>query len=119
MGVNAKVSDPISRARRLRKQSTDAEKVLWRHLRGHQILGLQFRRQEPIGRYIADFVCYQRRLVIELDGGQHQEQAVYDAERTRWLKSRGFKVIRFWNDDVLKEADGVLEAIAIALQEAP
>ncbi len=75
------------------------------------------RRQEPIGKYIVDFLCYRRRLVVELDGGQHQEQADYDNERTRWLKSRGFKVIRFWNDDVLKETDGVLEAILIALRE--
>ena len=116
MGVNPAVPDTTSRARRLRKQSTEAEKLLWSHLRRHQVLGFQFRRQEPIGRYIVDFVCYQRRLVIELDGGQHQEQANYDNERTRWLASRGFRVIRFWNDDVLTETNGVLEAIAQALQ---
>ena len=109
--------DGISKARRLRKDSTEAEKLLWRHLRNHQLHGYQFRRQEPIGKYIVDFLCYRRRLAVELDGGQHQEQADYDNERTRWLKSRGFKVIRFWNDDVLKETDGVLEAISIALRE--
>ena len=81
------------------------------------MLGYQFRRQEPIGKYIVDFLCYQQRLVIELDGGQHQEQADYDTERTRWLEYRGFRVIRFWNDDVLRETEGVLEAIRIALQE--
>ena len=81
------------------------------------MLGYQFRRQEPMGRYVVDFVCYQRRLVIELDGGQHGEQAEYDAERTRWLESRGFRVVRFWNDAVLKETDGVLEALLLALQE--
>ena len=80
------------------------------------MLGYQFRRQEPIGNYVADFVCYQRRLVIEIDGGQHFEQSNYDAERTKLLESRGFRVVRFWNEDVLKGTDGVLDAIFLALQ---
>ena len=117
MGVKCTVHEPISRARRLRKEATDAETLLWSHLRRHQMLGYQFRRQEPIGKYIVDFVSYRPRLVVELDGGQHSEQADYDTQRTRWLEFRGFKVIRFWNDDVLKETDGVLDAILLSLQE--
>ena len=81
-------------------------------------MGYKFRRQAPVGKYIVDFLCYRPRLVVELDGGQHQEQADYDNERTRWLESRGFKVIRFWNNQVLEEAEAVEEAILIALQEA-
>ena len=81
--------------------------------------GQKFRRQEPIGQYIVDFVSYRRRLIIELDGGHHSEQVDYDSERTRWLESRGFRVMRFWNDDVLKETEGVLEVILSALRESP
>ena len=82
------------------------------------MLGYQFRRQEPVGKYIVDFICYQKRLVIELEGGQHQEQADYDAERTRWLASRGFGVIRFWNEEVRSNIDGVLDKIEMELGEA-
>ena len=117
MGVIRHLREPVTKARHLRKQSTDAEKLLWSNLRSHQMFGFQFRRQEPIGRYIVDFVCYRRRLIIELDGGHHQEQAGYDSERTDWLSQRGFKVIRFWNDDVVDNIDGVLDAIYLALQE--
>ena len=117
MEVICPVRDPIARARRLRKESTEAEKLLWSHLRRHQMLGFQFRRQEPIGRYIADFVCYKRRLIIELDGGQHQEQTDYDNERSLVLNSHGFRVVRFWNNDVLSNMEGVLAAIVIALQD--
>ena len=116
MGVKHQVTDPISRARHLRKQSTEAEKLLWSNLRRHQLLGYQFRRQEPIGNYIVDFVCYQRRLVVELDGGHHQEQITYDNERTKTLESRGFRVIRFWNDDVLLNQEGVLAEILMLLE---
>ncbi len=118
MGVKRRMKDPVFRARGLRKQSTEAEKLLWNHLRRHQLAGFQFRRQEPIGKYITDFVCYQRRLIIELDGGQHQDQADYDAEHTRWLVSRGFDVIRFWNEEVLGNIDGVLDKIEMELGEA-
>ena len=79
--------------------------------------GYKFRRQAPVGKYIIDFLCYRPRLAVELDGGQHQEQVDYDAERTRWLESRGFKVIRFWNNQVLEEPEGVEDAILIALQK--
>ena len=109
------MANTTSRARRLREELTEAERLLWRNLRGHQMLGYPFLRQEPLGRYIVDLVCYQQRLIIELDGGQYSEQVDYDRERTRWLESRAFKVVRFWNDDVSQETDGVLESIRLAL----
>ena len=89
---------------------------MWYLLRNRRLAGYKFRRQAPIGKYIVDFLCYERRLIIELDGGQHQEQADYDNERTRWLESTGFRVIRFWNNEMLQETDGVQEAILTALQ---
>ena len=106
-----------SKARILRKQSTDAEIVLWNILRNRQLTSYKFRRQAPIGKYIVDFLCFERKLVVELDGGQHQEQADYDAERTRALESRGYRVIRFWNNLALEDTDAVLQAILIALEE--
>ena len=107
-----------SRARGLREDSTEAEVILWGLLRGRQLLGYKFRRQFSVGMYFVDFVCLDRKLIVELDGGQHQEQADYDSERTRWLASRGFRVFRFWNSDVLGNLEGVLSAIAVALEEA-
>ena len=90
------------------------------HLRLRQLDDHKFRRQYVIGPYIVDFVCLQRRLVVEVDGGQHgQERAGYDAERTRWLQSRGHRVLRFWNNDVLRNVDGVLEVIRQTLAEVP
>jgi len=100
-----------ARAKELRKNSTDAERVLWQRLRAHRFAGYKFRRQQPLGRYIVDFVCFEKYLIIELDGGQHAEQAVYDAERSIWLQSQGFRVLRFWNHEVLKDAEAVTEAI--------
>lgn len=104
-----------ARARQLRREMTDAERLLWRRLRSKQ-LGYGFRRQVPFGRYIVDFVCFDRRLVIEVDGGHHAEQVAYDTERTQWLESYGFRVLRFWNNDVLREIEGVLQAILAALR---
>jgi very-short-patch-repair endonuclease len=103
-------------ARRLRRNSTDAELRLWNRLRSRAIDGCKFVRQEPIGPYVVDFVCRERRLVIEVDGGQHNES---DADRIRdqWLRNRNYRVLRFWNNDVLSNTNGVLETIAIALQE--
>lgn len=96
-------------ARQLRKNMTDAERRLWQHLRSKQTLGYKFRRQEPIGSYIVDFVCYEKKLIIEVDGGQHLEkQAEYDKARDAWLKEQGFTVLRFWNNHVLGNTDGVL-----------
>ena len=82
-------------------QSTDAKKAIWRQLRNRQVGDYKFRRQVPLGPYIVDFVCFEQRLVVEIGGGQHQAQADYDNERTEWLKSQGFRVLRFWNNEVL------------------
>ena len=99
------------RARALRKSSTDAETQLWHRLRNRQLLGLKFRRQRPVGRYIADFACLEIGLVIELDGGQHLEQLAYDRKREQELQALGFRTLRFWDHEVLKETDAVMEKI--------
>jgi very-short-patch-repair endonuclease len=99
------------RARRLRSDMTDAEQALWRALRRRAIDGAQFRRQAPIGCYIVDFVCFERRLVVEIDGGQHADRMAEDQARTEWLGQQGFRVLRFWNNDVFLHLDGVLEKI--------
>jgi BirA family biotin operon repressor/biotin-[acetyl-CoA-carboxylase] ligase len=106
-------------ARQLRRDMTDAERCLWRHLRAHRFASEKFRRQEPIGPYTVDFVTHRSRLIIELDGGQHAERVEHDRERTRWLESRGYRVIRFWNNQMLTETESVLEAIALALAPSP
>jgi very-short-patch-repair endonuclease len=98
-----------SLSRSLRKRPTDAERLLWKYLRTKQIEGLKFRRQEPIGNYIVDFVCYERAVIVEVDGGQHS--AEIDADRDTWLSTQGFKVLRFWNHDVLLNIEGVSEMI--------
>jgi very-short-patch-repair endonuclease len=104
-----------SQARRLRRQSTDAERKLWNRLRSRSINGFKFVRQEPIGPYVVDFVCREQRLVIEVDGGQHATDK-RDAVRDGWLTQHRFRVLRFWNNDVLSNIEGVLETIANALQ---
>jgi very-short-patch-repair endonuclease len=103
----------IVNARTLRKKSTDAEIKLWRYLRARRLMGLKFRRQCPLGCYIVDFICIEEKLIIELDGGQHNEnrQRDYDERRTEFLNSLGFEVIRFWNNDVLMQFDVVLDEI--------
>jgi very-short-patch-repair endonuclease len=108
-----------SNARALRKNSTDAECILWSELRGHRLTGASFRRQIPIGSYIADFICHAAKLVIELDGGQHfSDQAEHaDAVRSAVIETQGFKVLRFSNHDVMTNRAGVLETIATALAE--
>jgi len=103
------------RSRRLRRDSTTAELKLWNRVRSRALAGFKFVRQEPIGRYVVDFVCRERRLVIELDGGQHAESE-RDMLRDRWLAERRYRVLRFWNNDVISNIDGVLETIATALQ---
>jgi len=90
-------------ARTLRRRLTDAEQKIWRHIRKRQLMGFRFRRQAPIGKYIVDFVCLEQRLIIELDGGQHAVNQDYDRSRSEWLRSQGFKVIRFWNHDVMNK----------------
>jgi very-short-patch-repair endonuclease len=105
---------PLDFARRLRRDMTDAERALWRLLRDRRMDGWRFRRQEPIDRYIVDFVCFEARLVIEVDGGQHYES---ESDRTRdaYLQSQGFRVLRLWNTDVLGNRDGVYRTIMTAL----
>jgi very-short-patch-repair endonuclease len=98
-------------ARDLRKRSTDAERLLWSRLRDKQMDGLKFRRQEQMGLFIADFVCFEKHLIIEADGGQHVAEREKDAERTAWLNSQGFTVLRFWNNEILTNIDGVLDKI--------
>jgi very-short-patch-repair endonuclease len=100
---------------------TDAERKLWRGLRNLPLDGSHFRRQATIGPYFADFACHEKRLVIELDGGQHGTEihARQDAERDAFMKSRGYRVLRFWNNDVMQNIDGVLEVIAEALAVPP
>jgi len=115
------IPDFTALARELRKTQTDTESKLWNILRGRNFGNFKFRRQEQIGRYIVDFVCYEKRLIVELDGGQHNEDKniEYDAIRTRYLESQNFTVIRFWNNEVFTEIESVLEAIWIALMESP
>ena len=107
-----------TRARQLRENQTDAERRMWMLLRDRRLAHLKFRRQVSIGRYYVDLLCLQKRLIIELDGGQHNEKPD-DAIRTAWLESQDFKVIRFWNNDVLKNREGVLTAILLALKRTP
>jgi len=109
----------VTKARNLRVASTDVERLLWTHLRGRHLGNFKFRRQQPIVGYIVDFVCVQTRLVVELDGGQHAEHAAQDAHRTAMLEKNGFRVVRFWNDDVLKNLEGVLEEILRQLEAPP
>jgi very-short-patch-repair endonuclease len=102
---------PSTRARELRSTPIDAEIRLWSRLRRKQLDGFRFRRQQPIGPFIVDFFCPEARLVVEVDGGQHNVEEEKDAARTRWLEERGYRVVRFWNNDVLSNTDGVLLAI--------
>ena len=105
-------------ARTLRSASTDAELALWRYLRARRMSDLKFRRQFPISGYVVDFVCLEKKLVVELDGGQHEENQVGDERRTAVLARSGFRVLRFWNDEVLKNIDAVLAEI-LRVAEAP
>ncbi|MCB0119709.1 MAG: endonuclease domain-containing protein [Anaerolineales bacterium] len=111
-------SNPKARTRaiELRKELTPAEAKLWAYLRNDQ-LGVSFRRQHAIGNYIPDFVCIEKKLIIELDGSQHLEQEEYDKERTQYLESQGYKVIRFWNNEVTNNIEGVILVIMNALEK--
>jgi very-short-patch-repair endonuclease len=108
-----KHSSQTAFARELRQQQTDAEKVLWAKLRSKQLAGAKFRRQEPIGPYIVDFVSFEHRLILEIDGGHHNHPEVQqaDKDRTGWLMDQGFQIVRFWNNEVLTNIDGALERI--------
>jgi very-short-patch-repair endonuclease len=106
-------------ARLLRRNKTIAERHLWSRLRNGQISGAKFRRQHPVGYYIVDFICLEQGLVLEIDGNQHKEEPVVanDLERTRYLESRGYRVLRFWNGDILNNIEGVLKRITDALYD--
>jgi very-short-patch-repair endonuclease len=106
----------FGRAKELHRNMSPAEARLWARLRVHRTAGVHFRNQHAIGNYIVDFCAPRRKLVIELDGSQHLEQAEYDAERTEYLRSKGYKVLRFWNDQVMKDIEGVLRVIAEELE---
>ena len=100
-----------SLAKNLRKNQTDVEKLLWQKLKARQVEGVKFRRQQPIGDFIVDFVSFEKRLIIELDGGQHTVMREVDTERDKVFTKKGYKVLRFWNSDVLENEQGVLEVI--------
>jgi crossover junction endodeoxyribonuclease RuvC len=102
----------------LRQDATEVEKCLWHRLRAGQVEGVKFRRQEPILGFTVDFVCHAHRLIVELDGGQHAATTATDERRTKLLSQAGFRVLRFWNNDVIENIDGVLAAIGTALAEA-
>ena len=102
-------------ARQLRNNMTEAERRLWQRLKARQLHGMKFRRQQPIGHFVVDFACLERRLIVEVDGGQHAEQAQADSERSRWLESLGYQVLRFWNNEVMEHLDAVTQTIADAL----
>ncbi|MCJ7496888.1 MAG: endonuclease domain-containing protein [candidate division Zixibacteria bacterium] len=108
--MNAKISNVV---KTLRKNSTKAERMLWKNLRTKQMEGFKFRRQEPIGNYVVDFVCFEKRIVIEVDGGQHVREVIKDKQREKWLKKQGFKILRFWNNEVLRNIEGVIEVIRL------
>ena len=105
----------VDRARSLRVGRTDAEQRLWHHLRNRRLQGWKFRRQNEIGLYVVDFVCPDAGLIVELDGGQHGDQLIYDEARTRKLEEQGYRVLRFWNNEVLTNTESVLEVILEAL----
>jgi very-short-patch-repair endonuclease len=107
----------FTRAKELRHDPTPAEVKLWARLCAHRMADAHFRNQHAIGNYIVDFCAPRRKLIIELDGSQHLQQDAYDTERTEFLKSKGYKVLRFWNDDVLNNIDSVLNTISDTLNE--
>ncbi|WP_417513706.1 endonuclease domain-containing protein [Marinobacter sp.] len=102
-------------AKYLRQNMTDAEKLLWFHLRAYRLNGKRFRRQQPLGPYIVDFVHFGSRMIVEADGGQHND-SLSDKERDAWLRSQGFRVLRFWNHEILRQTDIVLSVIYEALE---
>lgn len=105
----------IGRARTLRRVMTEAERRMWSVLRNRQVAARKFRRQEPIGPYVVDFVCESARLIVELDGGQHADQQRADAARTAWLEAEGYRVLRFWNNEIFENLPGVAERVRLEL----
>ena len=106
------MKSPLTKlARQLRKDATDAERLVWKYLRARQLNNVKFRRQQPIGPFIVDFVCFEKKLIIEIDGGHHSENEEINLRRTEWLRAKGYRVIRFWNNEVLQNSRGVFEEI--------
>jgi very-short-patch-repair endonuclease len=110
---------PVSLAKGLRINQTTAEELLWYRLRDSRLDGHKFRRQQPLDDYIVDFICFEKKLVIEVDGGQHNEETAIekDKSRTEWLEGRGYRVLRFWNNDILTNLDGVMDLVGKAITE--
>jgi very-short-patch-repair endonuclease len=106
------------RARALRKRMTDAERLLWRHLRNRELGGWKFRRQYPVGPFIVDFICLEKNVVIEVDGGQHADKEELDSQRSAYLNKMGYKVFRFWDNEVLQETQAVLTGILAILAKS-
>jgi len=106
-----------NRARKLRKNMTDVERLLWRYLRNRQLGEWKFRRQHAIGPFIVDFVCVEKKLVIEADGGQHAQNLETDNKRSEYLREKGYQIIRFWNHEILQEPEAVLNTIFLLLSE--
>ena len=111
VGPRFRLERPTERVRALRKSPTEAEQLLWSKLRRSQLGGLKFSRQMPVAGYVPDFLCRSHKLIIELDGSQHADAIEYDAVRTKNLEALGYRVLRFWNNDLTQNMDGVLEAI--------
>ena len=114
-GGRSTKASALGNAKLMRANPTEAERVLWQLLRNKRLAGWKFKRQQPIEPYIADFVCFSERLIVEAEGSQHIDSA-YDARRDDWLRSQGFRLLRFWNNDILKNPDGVLTSILVALE---
>jgi len=104
-------------AKQLRQDLTDAERALWHELRARRLSGFEFKRQWTLGPYVVDFCCWEARPIVEVDGGQHNDEM--DARRTTWLEGEGYRVVRFWNNEVLENREGVLQAIIEALETHP
>jgi lysyl-tRNA synthetase class 2 len=117
--IGEQMANNTTTARRLRRQQTDAERILWFRLRGRRLAGWKFKRQAPVDRFIADFLCADAKLIVELDGSQHAVRTRDDEARTEVLEASGYLVLRFWNNDVMRNTEGVLEEILNTLNQQP
>lgn len=107
----------VEQARKLRRETTEAEALLWKHIRDRKLAGIKIRRQHPIGRYIADFCCVEEKLIVELDGGQHADDSDQDEQRTQYIEKYGYRIVRYWNSEVLNNIDSVLADIRMQAQD--
>jgi very-short-patch-repair endonuclease len=110
-----KTADAVKLAQKLRRKQTDVEWLLWQYLRNRQCGGYKFRRQVPIGSYVVDFACIEAKLIIDLDGGQHADSVTQDTDRTKYLESLGYEVIRFWNHEVIENISGIYDSLTLTL----